>query len=639
MNKLSLFIKLYRKKLPENATLFLLFSILAATVSMVLFVQKNNAELLQNQLMHAGLGDDMESFSLACRSAESILGMIAIAAVFIGAMGGLSLIGFRNQSAEKSIVMMHIFGMQKKDLAVKAFLDAVIYAFLSSCMGFYCGYLLFLHFSKQILQVEVSWTLVSLQSMAFLSLQSAAVFLETFGLIAFLIFLGNLFIDFRITERSIAQTLYRRSGGGEGHNCRYILVAEMSGILLYSLLIFHVKMSWLITVGVVALLLAAALFFVFHLFFGVFTKKSRKVRKVGTAKDLSFCFLCSRNKRDALLSVVISTGTVFLCLAANIVFNISGMLRSAYQDNLGYTALIRVNNDGFGQKDLIKKRLDENGITYTFVYGKLMDYSQLNHMQGEEGKFWALVIDSQTDGNRHFFVPENSFFTEKYFASRCGTRAGQKSDLFGSGAVCLGDLTDNQYLSLVSYSFLINKEAWKLGIDDSWHAMFLINTSLSAEKEIENMLADLPCHLRSASELIDGILEMLSDYMDILALVIGMIVLVTVAIFYTVIRSDLAHRRTEMYLYRVFGASFAKAQKVIFYEYTMIALIASLAVSFAVMVCGELYFYLGLKKHFPLSIPITTATTALAVIFIFLCCQAAGYANARNADLEIIRDE
>ena len=94
-----------------------------------------------------------------------------------------------------------------------------------------------------------------------------------------------------------------------------------------------------------------------------------------------------------------------------------------------------------------------------------------------------------------------------------------------------------------------------------------------------------------------------------------------------------------MYLYRVFGASFAKAQKVVFYEYTLIALVSSLAVSFAVMVCGELYFYLGLHKHYPLSIPITAATTALAVIFIFLCCQAAGYVNARSAGLEIIRDE
>ena len=638
MNKLSLFCKLYRKKLSENAILFLLFSILAAAVAMVLLVQKNNAGLLQNQMTRTGFGYDAEHFSRICQSAENTLGLIAIAAVFIGAIGGLCLIGFRNQSTEKSIVIMYLFGMQKKDLVVKALLDAVAYAFLSSCAGFCCGYRLFLHFSKQILEVEVSWTLVSLQSMALFSLQSAAVFLETFGLIAFLIFLGNLFVDLRITEKSIVQILYGRKGaGGKQNNCRYILAGEIFGILLYSLLIFHVNASYLFAAGLVVIFLSAALFFAFHIFFGSFTKKSRKNRKIGKVRDLSFCFLCSRNKRDALLAIVISMGTIFLCLAANIIFNINGVLRSAFQDNLGYSCLVRV--DDFGQKDLIRSRLDKNGITYTYIYSKLMDYSQLNHMENEEGQFWALVIDSQTDGNRHFFVPENSFYTEKYFAGRCGTRKGQQYDLFGSPVVCLGSMEDNQYLSFVNYSFLVNMDDWELGIDDSWHAMFLINTSLSAEKKIEGMLTDLSCHLRTPAEIIEEIREMLSDYLDILALVAGMIVLVTVAVFYTVIRSDLSQRRTEMYLYRVFGASFAKAQKVIFYEYVLIALISSLAVSFSVMVCGELYFYLGLQKHFPLSIPITAATTALAVIFVFLCCQAAGVANARGTGLEIIRDE
>lgn len=649
MNKLSLFYKLYRRKSAENFVLFLLFSILAAAVSMVLLVQKNNAGLLRSQMTRTEFGYDVEHFSRIYGSAENTLGLIAIAAVSIGAIGGLCLIGFRNQSAEKSIVMMKLFGMQKKDLAVKALLDAGIYACLSSCAGFCLGYLLFLHFSRRILEVEVSWTLVSLRSMALFSLQSAAAFLETFGLIAFLIFLGNLYMDLRLTERPIAQILYGRKGeggkqkdgkrkGGNKKRCGYILAAEILGILLYSLLVFHVNAGYLFAAGVSAFFLAVSLFSVFHLFFGTFTKRRRKNRKISNARDLGFCFLCSRNKRDALLSIVISTGTIILCLGANVIFNMNGLLRSAFQDNLGYTALIRV--DDFGRKDLIKDRLDENGVTYTYIYSKLMDYSQLNHMGSEEGKFWALVIDSQTDGNRHFFVPENTFYTENYFASRCGIRKGQKTDLFGKSLVCLGELKgNNQYLSFVNYNFLINMEDWEFGVDDTWNAMFLINTSLLEEKKIENLLMGLPCHMRSPAELIEEIREMLSDYLDILALVTGMIVLVTVAVFYTVIRSDLTQRRTEMYLYRVFGASFAKAQKVIFYEYTLIALVSSLAVSLAVMVCGELYFYLGLQKHFPLSIPITAVTTALAVLFIFLCCQAAGHANARNTGLEVIRDE
>lgn len=248
---------------------------------MVLLVQKNNAGLLQNQIAHTGFGCDAEHFSGICRSAENTLGLIAIAAVFIGAIGGLCLIGFRNQSTEKSIAMMYIFGMQKKDLVLKAFLDAAVYAFLSSCVWFCCGYLLFLHFSKQILEVEVSWTLVSLQSMALFSLQSAVVFLETFGLIAFLIFLGNLFIDLRITERSIVQILYGRKGaGGKQNNYRYILAGEILGILLYSLLIFHVKAGYLFTAGLVVTFLAAALFFAFHIFLVLLRKRAGKTGKL-----------------------------------------------------------------------------------------------------------------------------------------------------------------------------------------------------------------------------------------------------------------------------------------------------------------------------------------------------------------------
>ena len=337
------------------------------------------------------------------------------------------------------------------------------------------------------------------------------------------------------------------------------------------------------------------------------------------------------------MSIVISVGTIFLCFAANIIFNISGMLRSAYQDNMGYTILVRA--DDFEQRSQIRDCLDENGFTYTFGYSKLMEYSQLNHMNGVDGKFYALVIEDQTDGNPHFAVPEGSFLAENYFATRCKLTEGLKTDVFGNETVYEGKMRDNQYLSLVSYNFIVNKDDWNLDIDDSWRAIFLLDASISEEKEIENLLADLDCHIESASALIDELKELLSDYLDILILAAAMIALVTATIFYTVISSDLTNRKTEIYLYRVFGASFAKAQEVIFYEYSLIALISSFAVSFSIMVCGELYFYFGLKKHFPLSLPIIAATTALAVIFVFACCRLAGYVNTKNTGLEVIRDE
>ena len=637
MGRTSLFLKLYRRKLPENFTLFLLFSIMAAAISMVLLVQKNNADFIQNQLAGTEFAGDAEGILFAYQSMENILGFIGIAAICVGAAGGACLIGFRNQSYEKSVVMMHIFGMRKKDLTVKALLDAALFSFLPSCVGFGCGYPLFLHFSGKILWPEALLPGAPLQSVALLSAQSMVVFCETFGLVAFLIFFGNLYIDFRMAEKPMAQALYRRKGKGGRHDSLYILAAEVVGILSYAVLAFHVKRNSLWAVGIVAVFLSTVLFSIFHLFFGIFAKKSRKARKVNRAKDLSFCFLCSRNKRDALLCVLISIGTIFCCLAANIGFNISGMLRSAYQDNMGFTVLVRVDDDG--QEEQIKDCLDGNGFTYTFGYSKLMDYSQLKGMDGEEGKFWALVIDSQTDGNPHFSVPEGNFRTEEYFAARCGVANGEASELFGSRVRSLGMLEDSQYLSLVNYSFLVNKSDWKLGIDNSWSPIFLLDVSLEEERAAGRILTGMSCHMESASGLIDEIKRMMSDYLEILLLVTGMVALVTAAVFYTVIRSDLSDRRTEVYLYRIFGASFARAQRVIFYEYILIALISSLAVSFTIMVCGEFYFYFGLKKHFPLSLPITAGATALAAAFIFLCCQAAGYANARNVGTGTIRDE
>ena len=619
MNQLSIFMKLYRKKQLENIILFLLFSLLAVVITMVLFVQENHAILVQNQLV---LSDFLS---------ENILGMIAIASMAVGVIGGFVLIGFRNQSNEKSMTMMHIWGMQRKDLCLKASIDSVIYGFLSTCIGFVLGYILFLHFAGNKLQEDITINLLSF------SFQSFKVFLKVLILIVFIVSGADLYIDLKMTEKAIPQILYQRKGRHNGYHSYCILMVEGIGMALYALLVFHVKRTYLFTTGLVCLLMSLVLFMVFHFFFGVFTKKRRRTQKIKKNKDLSFCFLCSRNKRDAILSIVISAGTILLCLSANIVFNTSGLLRSAYQDNLGYTVLIRM--DDFSQWDKVRNKLDELGVGYTFAYSKLADYSDLNHMNSEEGQFWALVIDRCTDGNPHFSVPAGSFLAENYFSSRCGLLTGVTSDLFGSETNFLGNLEDNQYLSLVSYNFIINKEDWKLGIDDGWNAIFLMDVSLSQEKELESQLMGFSCHMESASAIIDELKNFISDYFDILILVTGMIILVIAAIFYSVISSDLTNRKTETYLYRIFGASFASAQKIIFFEYTLIALISSFAVSFTVMVCGELYFYFGLKKHFPLSIPVVVITTAAAVLFVFLCCQTAGYVNTRNTGLEVIRDE
>lgn len=271
MNRAFLFLKLYRKKRAENTILFVLFSMLGAVIAMVLFVQAYHASLFKNQLVNSGFADEMntpevfEGFSVAYQNTENILGIIAIAAIFIGAAGGLCLIAFRNQSAEKAMVMMHIFGMQKKDIMIKAGIDALFYAVMSSSAGHIAGYFVFMHFAERILQSETGLRLFSLPSLF--------VYIKALGLIVFIVFFGNLYVDYRMTEKAVTNFLYQRQGREAGRLHVYILMMEMVGIALYALTVFHVKKDYLIISGLVTMILMLVLFALFHLFFGVSTKK------------------------------------------------------------------------------------------------------------------------------------------------------------------------------------------------------------------------------------------------------------------------------------------------------------------------------------------------------------------------------
>ena len=205
----------------------------------------------------------------------------------------------------------------------------------------------------------------------------------------------------------------------------------------------------------------------------------------------------------------------------------------------------------------------------------------------------------------------------------------------------------------MNYNVIINREDWKLGIDETWSPVFLIDASEAEEERILEMIVkshvdrengmgrtvQMNCHIESAAVLIGELTQILSDYISLILLTVSMIAVVTAAIFYTVIRADLQSRKTEMYLYKIFGAAERQAQEIIFREYVMISLIASGAVSFTVMLCGELYFYLGLRKHFPLSVPVILLTTGTAGLMVMGCCRLAGYLNRKNTKMEVIRDE
>lgn len=627
MEKVKLFLKFYRNKVAENVVLMLVYVLVAAMISMVLFVKSNNSILVTGQLNQIGFGE--EGLQDALRGTENVLSLFAVSAITIGLIGGIALISFRNHRTEKSQIILRLYGMRIKDLMLKSILDFVLFGIISAILGFCFGYVLFYHFSKSMLEVAILFQIKSVQTIR--------IFFEMQIFIMLIIVGGNLISDVKIMETPFAEVLYERGDKFTIRKTKCVVVGICILTYFYAELLFQVPVDIIKVCLVVVCFLYGILFLCFQLFFGVMTKKTRRKKKIETVSDLSFCFLCSRYKRDAMLAIVISIGAILLCMISNIQFNLEGILRSAYLDNMGYSILVR--SDSFEEKEKIKTKLDEMGVGYTYAYSKLVPYTSLIGSFPEDEMFYALVVESQTDQNAFFEVPEQGFLAECYFASECNLVEGNSTDLFGSNIFYRGNLKGNQYLSLVSYNCIVGKEDWKFPIDESWSPIFLIAASDAEEKLIQTSLKGDDCHVESATQLINEVKELMSDYISMVVLLSVIFIIVTGAIFYTVIWTDLRSRRAELSLYRIFGASYQQAVKVINREYMIIALAASFAVSFTIMFCGELYFYFGLKKHFPLSIPITIMTTFIVVSFIMICCRIAGFAERKNKELEVIRDE
>lgn len=664
-DKIGLFLKLYRGRHTENVILMVLYILMVSAVSMVLFVQDNNEALIAKQLTDSGLGD-MSVIAKTIESTENIFGIIVLITLFVGAAGTICLIYFRNQSSEKSQAILRIFGMKKKDIVVKALLDAVIYGGAAGVAGLPAGYGLFVGFSKDIMGEAAS--------VGILSPHSAAIFAKAEIFMLLIIILSNLYADYRMMSRPVVELLYERNGEHAGINTgKNALLIPIMVLLVtaYVSMVFHVSIGTLRIMLCISGIISFLSYLLFLIFFKVLVQGKRKRRHISSVADIIRCFMCRRSRRDILLSCVISMGTVLICIAANVRFNIGGILRSAYRDNMGYSILVRV--DDYSYKDNVEAVLDDMGIGYTFAYSKLMNYSDLNGIEGmgENDKLYVLVIGKQTDNNEHFSVPAHSVIVENYFANKCGLKKGiyeypegeavfgnseqgyiennfenndsimnsADIDLFGSHVTSWSLSEDNQYLSLVNYNVMINDSDWGLGIGEAWSPIFLIDASVSEEKEIDRAISGYSCHIESATEIIDEIKNIMTDYFRIIIVMAAALILVISSVFYTLIRKDLTGRRTELFLYRVFGASGHQADMVIFGEYTIIAVVSAMVVTVTVLGLGELYFYYGLRKHFPFSAPILLITTGAAMIFVFLCCKLAEAVSRRGVDVYVIRDE
>lgn len=130
---------------------------------------------------------------------------------------------------------------------------------------------------------------------------------------------------------------------------------------------------------------------------------------------ISYRFLCSRHKRDAMLAATVSVGAILICVGANFIFDFSTSLRKAYSKNNGYTTVVE--EPGFREQGMVQKILDKNGYLYTKGYTKEMKYEDIGvkQVEGEWDEFYALVIDGQTDSSQAFQVPGGLFCFGKLF--------------------------------------------------------------------------------------------------------------------------------------------------------------------------------------------------------------------------------
>lgn len=635
MGKLTFFLKFYRNQKMRFFVLVFIFAFAGAILSCTLQIQNSNEDYYEAQMQKlAKEYQTSENIVEGGRftiqdTMEKVLTVFSLCSILIVIWGCTSILFFQNISMEKNHAMLRIFGMQKKDVFYRALVEGVSFGVLGGVIGEAGGCFLFRHLSKKLCHTEVA---VDLFSMEMLKILSVVILL-----LALISFFGSFISGLFIYEKPIAALLYGRKGEKERETYRSFVILEFVLLYLLAAALFFQNRGFINIILLVCLVVLSLLSGVFYLMF----QRKRQQRNKGGKKlekisDISYRFLCTRNRRDALLAATISVGAIIICFVMNVIFNFSGILRDSYRDNLGYSTLVEVY--GWEDNGEIESILTDNGYRFTMGYFKCMNYFDLNGIAVDD-YFWALVLEKQTDGNRHFQIPEGCFAAENKFVSLCGLELGTDSDIFGKELTYRENIQERQWLSLMPYNIKINRQDWNLELDDTWETVFLLDLSRSEEQNLISLLEEEQCSIGTASRLADGLIELISDYLSVVVVVGAMLILVTGAFFYSMVRSDLLARKRELYLYQIYGASRRKAFWVVYLEYLMIAWIASFSVVLVAMVLGEVVFSLMLNKHYPLSVPVVLITSFVSTLFVLVCCLIAQWMNFVGTKMEIIRDE
>ncbi len=637
MNKLTFFLKFYRTQKMRFFLLVFIFAFAGAILSCTLLIHSNNKEYYQAQMKKLEADQIMSENALEqgeitiFDTMEKVLTVFSLCSILIVIWGCTSILFFQNISMQKSHAMLRIFGMQKRDVFYRACMEGVSFGILGGMIGDAGGYFLFRHLSKKLCNIDVQVNIFSIEMLK--------VFLVVVVFLVLISFCFFFISGLVIYEKPIVVMLYGRKAEKGKEKTTYRFFACLEFVLLYLLasILFYQNRNY---INIILLICSIVLFLLFAVFYLMFKRQTKRryseKKKLNKISGISYRFLCTRNRRDALLAATISVGAIIICFVLNIIFNSSGILRDSYRDNLGYSTMVQM--DGISGNERIRDLLDEKGYFYTMGYSKWMNYSELKGITVDDS-FSALVLELQTDGNKNFKVLEGSFAAENKFVALCNLELGTMSGIFGKDLLYVENIKDNQWLSLISYNIKINRKDWNLELDDTWSTIFLLDLSQSAEKDLISLLKDEPCSVETASQLTDTVIELFSEYLSVVAVVGVMLILVTGAFFYSMVRSDLLARKKELYLYQIYGASRRKAFWVVYLEYLMIAWIASFSVILVTMVLGDAVFSLMLKKHYPLSVPVVLVTSFVSTLFVLICCMAAQLMNFMGTKMEIIRDE
>lgn len=631
MNRIIFFLKLNYKNKAESILLFFVFLIAAGILSSSLLIQKNNRLFYEAQLSRS-FGNDIasvEEFSTVSDTIGAVLSVLSILGMIILVWGALVLFLFRDLSMRNTYAICRIYGMRTSDVYCKAFTDMIIYGVFSGISGLPIGYLIFNLLSEKLSGIKAGFSILSFNVLSTLLL-AALILTIAAGM-------SSLISGMFVFEKKIVSIFYERKKTVKYKKTMYAAWAGL--ILFYCALRLSLggEIRYLKIIMFIIAVPSLMLFLIFRLVFTAGTKKYRNSGRLDSISGLSLRFLCTRHRRDAILAATVSVGAIIIFFIMNVEFNIDGILRDSYRDNLGYSTLIRA--DRLENAPQISKLLDGNGYLYTQMYSRLMDYSDLNGCENMDGQFWIALVGKQTAGNSHFFVEKGSFKAENRFIYLCGLTMGNSYGLFGNTLYFVEAQSENQALSLINYNVILNADDYGYQIDDSWSVVYLLDISTAKEKELSRLLENEPCKAETASLLIDELNDMLSDYLLLVAAVGIMLVTVTGTFFYSIIKNDIQERRREQYLYRIFGASKKEAVRVIFGEYIIVALVSSFSVAFVIMTLGEMLFMYMLERHYPLSIAVTLLTTFVVTAFIMLCCLTAQKSAQKSEGIACLRDE